>query len=192
MTVENLNFVLYVISNDFFISFGIYTFLYLSISIFIKKEILYKIDTEVCKLMVFSGILYLSIQFAAIFIYIANDENRIYLLNRMFGKYWIGFWLQPLFWIGMTQLLRFKSIQKNWALRLFFSFFFIFSFEKIVIITISLHRDYLPGSWTIYSESDFFPGSFWLNLIVKIIVFLLFAGIFYFIKKMILNFRTKN
>lgn len=61
MTVENLNFVLYVISNDFFISFGIYTFLYLSISIFIKKEILYKIDTEVCKLMVFSGILYLSI-----------------------------------------------------------------------------------------------------------------------------------
>ncbi len=192
MTIENLNSILYIISNDVFISFGIYTVLFLLISIFIKKETLNKIDTEVCRLMIFSGILYLSIWFAAIFISFANEVNRTYLLNRMLGKYWIGFWLQPLFWVGMTQLLRFKRIRKNWALRLLFCFFFIFSFEKIVIITTSFHRDYLPSSWTIYSDLDLFPGSFWLNLIVKIIIILLFTGIFYVIQKMILNFRTKH
>lgn len=192
MTIENLNSILYIISNDVFISFGIYTVLFLLISIFIKKETLNKIDTEVCRLMIFSGILYLSIWFAAIFISFANEVNRTYLLNRMLGKYCIGFWLQPLFWIVMTQLLRIKKIQKNWILRLLFSFFFIFSFEKTVIITTSFHRDYLPSSWTIYSDLDLFPGSFWLNLIVKIIIILLFTGIFYVIQRMILNFRTKH
>lgn len=190
--IENFNFVLYVITNDFFISFGIYTVLYLLISIFTKKEILYKLDDEVCKLIIFLGIIYFIVWTIAIFISFTNDESRTYLLNRMFGKYWIGFWLQPLFWSGMTQLLRFKKIQKNWFFRIFFSFFFIFSFEKIVIITTSLHRDYLPSSWTMYSDLDFLPDYFWINLILKIILFLLFAGIFYFIRNMILNFRTKK
>lgn len=191
MTIENLNFTLYIISNDFFISFGIYSILYLIISIFTKKEILYKIDNEVCRLIIFIGIIYFLVWFSAIIVSFTIEESRTYLLNRMFGKYWIGFWLQPLFWIGMTQLLRLKKIQKNWFFRIFFSFFFIFSFEKIVIITTSLHRDYLPSSWTMYSDLDFFPDYFWLNLILKISIFLLFAGTFYFIRKMIFNFRTK-
>lgn len=190
--IENFNFVLYVITNDFFISFGIYTVLYLLISIFTKKEILYKLDDEVCKLIIFLGIIYFIVWTIAIFISFTNDESRTYLLNRMFGKYWIGFWLQPLFWIGMTQLLRIKKIQKNWVFRIFFSSFFIFSFEKIVIITTSLHRDYLPSSWKMYSDLDFLPDYFLINLILKIILFLLFAGTFYFLRKMILNFRKKN
>lgn len=192
MTIENLNFILYIISNDFFELFGIYTCSYLFISIFKKNEILYRTDNEVCKLIIFVGILYFLAWITAIFVSLINEESRTHLLNRMFGKYWIGFWLQPLFWIVMTQLLRIKKIQKNWILRLLFSFFFIFSLEKIVIITTLLHRDYLPSSWTMYSDLDFFPDYFWLNLIFKIIVFLLFAGIFYVIRKTILNFRTRK
>lgn len=190
--VQNLNYLLFIISNDFFISFGIYSILYLLFSIFSKKEILYKIDNEVCKLIIFLGIIYFVIWTIAIFISLADLESRSYLLNRMFGKYWIGFWLQPLFWIGMTQLLRIKKIQKNWVFRILFSFFFILSFEKIVIITTSLHRDYLPSSWKMYSDLDFLPDYFWLYLILKITFFLLFVALFYFIRKMIFYFQTKN
>ncbi|GEM_PF-860793 len=158
--IQNLNYLLFIISNDFFISFGIYSILYLILSIFTKKEILYKIDDEVCRLIIFLGIIYFLIWFAAIIISFTIEESRTYLLNRMFGKYCIGFWLQPLFWIGMTQLLRIKKIQKNWLFRILFSFFFIFSFEKIVIIITSFHRDYLPSAWTMYSDLDFLPDYF--------------------------------
>lgn len=190
--IENFNFVLYVISNDFFISFGIYTVLYLLISIFTKKEILYKLDDEVCKLIIFIGIIYFLVWTTAIFISFSNIESRTFLLNRMFGKYWIGFWLQPIIWIAMTQLLRFKMIQKNWFCRLLFSFFFIFSFERIVIFTVIFHRDYLPSSWTMYSYSDLLPDYFWLNLFLKIILFLVFVRLFFFLRKMIFSYFKKE
>ena len=190
--IENFNFTLYVISNDFFITFGIYSVSYLLISIFTKKEILYKLDDEVCKLIIFIGIIYFLVWTTAIFISFSNNESRTSLINRIFGKYWIGFWLQPIIWIAMTQLLIFKKIQKNWFLRLLFSFFFIFSFERIVIITTTLHRDYLPSSWTMYSDSDLLPDYFCLNLILKIILFFVFVGMFFFLRKMIFNYFKKE
>jgi len=84
--IQNLNDLLFIISNDFFNSFGIYSILFLILSIFIKKKILYKTDNEVCKLNIFLGIIYFVVWTIAVFISLVNEESRTYLLNRMFGK----------------------------------------------------------------------------------------------------------
>jgi len=70
----------------------------------------------------------------------------------MFGKYWFGYWVQPLLWVSLTQLLRIKTIRKNVLLRILFSFLLIFSIEKYVIMMVAFHRDYLPSSWTMYND----------------------------------------
>ncbi|MFK7050986.1 hypothetical protein V3Q77_13990 [Flavobacterium davisii] len=48
----------------------------------------------------------------------------------------------------------------------------------MVIIITSFHRDYLPSSWTMYSDLDFYPSNYFLALLLKIMVFLVFVGIF--------------
>ncbi|TPG37864.1 hypothetical protein EAH81_18225 [Flavobacterium pectinovorum] len=107
----------------------------------------------------------------------------------MFGKYWFSFWLQPLLWILISQLLRFKFIRKNILLRLLFSILFIFSIEKLVIIFTSFHRDCLPSSWTMNNDLSIYPSNLLLELLMKITVFLLFVGIFFLINQKINNYK---
>ncbi|CAM4036556.1 hypothetical protein ACFFVF_18375 [Flavobacterium jumunjinense] len=114
------------------------------------------------------------------------------MLNRMFGKYWFGFWLQPIVWFLITQLLRIKRVAKNVFLRIIFSFLLIISFEKYVIIITSFHRDYLPSTWTMYNDLEIYPSNLFLALLVKIIMFLLFVGIYYSITNKFKKKKCKN
>lgn len=109
----------------------------------------------------------------------------------MFGKYWFGYWVQPLLWISITQLLRIKAIKKNIILRILFSILLIHSIERIIIIITSFHRDYLPSSWTMYSDFQLYPSNIMLSLLLKIILFLTFVGIFHLINKKIKSFKNK-
>ncbi|APT23263.1 hypothetical protein BU993_11910 [Flavobacterium columnare] len=52
------------------------------------------------------------------------------------------------------------------------------SIERMVIIITSFHRDYLPSSWTMYNDLDIYPSNYFLTLLLKIMVFLVFVGIF--------------
>lgn len=192
---EKIIFTLHLINQDFFTAFGLFTILYLFLSIFIKKEILYQIDEEANKFISFIGILYLIIWIIGIVVEfnILNEEDKISMLNRIFGKYWFGFWIQPLLWVAITQLLRFKKIRKNILLRLLFSLLLILSIERMVIIYTTFHRDYLPSSWTIYNELDIYPSNFILSTLMKFCIFLIFVGIFHFLSDRIkrLKFRKE-
>lgn len=179
---------------DFFTAFGLFTFIYLILKIFIKKPILNQVDNESNKFISLIGLIYLVLYSIGTIVelHLMNEEDKVLLLNRMFGKYWFGYWLQPLLWIIITQLLRFKNIRTNIFLRILFGFLFIFSIEKLVILIITFHRDYLPSSWTMYTDLDFYPSNLILALLLKITVFLFFVFIFKRIRLVINKIRPKQ
>ncbi|KOP38381.1 hypothetical protein DBB36_17310 [Flavobacterium sp. WLB] len=181
---ENILLLLQIITVDFFTAFGLYSILFLIVSIFIKKPILYKIDEEAVKFISLAGVIYFTVWIIGIFVFYAesNPEEKSAMLNRMFGEYWFGIWSQPILWFALTQLLRFKKVSKNALFRIVFSFLLIVSIERFMIFIITLHRDYLPSSWTMYRDLDIYPSNFFLALLMKIMVFLLFVGIYYLVK----------
>lgn len=190
--IERILFNLELAFIDLFTSYGLMTILILILSIFIKKDIVKKIDEYSNRLISFIGILYSIVWIIIILIELNNidPESRIELINRMFGKYWFGFWLQPLLWFSLSQLLRFKSVQKNVLLRLIFSFLFIFSIEKMIMIIVSFHRDYLPSSWTMYSS--IYPSNIFLELLLRISIFLILIGVYTIIDKKFNNWKTSK
>lgn len=184
---ENILLLLQIITVDFFTAFGLYTFLFLIVSIVSRKPIIKKIDEEANGFIALAGVIYFTVWIIGIFVFYAdsNIEEQTSMLSRMFGKYWFGYWVQPILWVSLTQLLRIRTIRKNVLLRILFSFLLIFSIEKYVIMMVTFHRDYLPSSWTMYSDLDIYPSNFFLMLLAKIIMFLLFVGIYFLIKSRI-------
>ncbi|WP_298141371.1 hypothetical protein [Flavobacterium sp.] len=191
--IEKVLFTLQLIQIDFFTGFGLFTILYFLFRIFIRNPFIKKIDEESNRFISFIGIVYLILWFIGIIVelYFLNDEDRSMLLSRMFGKYWFGYWIQPLLWALITQLLRFKTIRKNIILRILFSILLMISIERMIIIITSFHRDYLPSSWEMYNEIGFYPSNFVLSLFLKIIVFLVFVGIFYSINKKLKSLKLR-
>lgn len=182
---ENILLLLQIITIDFFTAFGIYTILFLIVSLFVKKPQLYIVDQEAVHLISFVGILYFLVWLIGIFVFYAesNSDDQTQMINRMFGKYWFGFWLQPILWFTLTQLLRFKKVKKNAILRVIISFLLIVSIERFIILLTTFHRDYLPSTWTMYNDIGIYPSNFFLSLVMKVMLFLLFVGIYYFVKK---------
>lgn len=184
MTLEIL-YNLSLIFQDFFTAFGLVTILFFILSIFFKKQEINKIDEASIKFISFIGILYLMTWIVRIVaeLNIINEEDKDSMLNEMFGKYWFGFWLQPILWFIITQVLRFEKIRRNTLLRILFSILLIVSIERMVIISTSFHRDYLPSSWTMSNELSFYPSNLILALIIKVIIFLIFVTAFRMINK---------
>jgi len=168
---------------DFFTAFGLYTFLFLILSIFIKKAIFYNFDEQAKKFLSFVGVLYIIFWFLETIVYYieCNPVEKNEMIERMFGKYWFGIWIQPLLWFVLSQIFRIKLFSKNIVIRIIVSFFLIISIERLVIIIRSFHRDYLPSSWTMYRQLDIYPSNFILSIIMKILIFMLFVGLYTYI-----------
>ncbi|NMH29309.1 hypothetical protein [Flavobacterium silvaticum] len=182
--MENLTFTLQVITVDFFLAYGLYSLLYLACRIFITNPILEKIDVESTKLISLIGIVYGVLWLIGLGIILTSSaEQDLYdVKNRIFGKYWFGYWIQPFLWILITQLLRFIKIRRNILSRLTAAFFLMLSIERIIIIITSLHRDYLPSSWTMYSDAGIYPSNFFLGMLMKVFLFLFFVASYYYLK----------
>jgi molybdopterin-containing oxidoreductase family membrane subunit len=191
---ENIISILKTLTVDFFTAFGLYSFLFLISSIFIKKATFYKFDEEAKKFISFVGFLYIILWFLGVFVYYieSSPEERTGMINRMFGKYWFGIWIQPIFWFLLSQIFRIKLFSKNILIRIFASFFLIFSIERLVIISTSLHRDYLPSSWTMYSDLGIYSSFFILSILLKILFFMLFVWLFTFIANKINQLRNNK
>lgn len=168
---------------DFFTAFGLYTFLFLILSIFIKKAIFYNFDEQAKKFLSFVGVLYIIFWFLGTIVYYiqCNPVEKNEMIERMFGKYWFGIWIQPLLWFVLSQIFRIKLFSKNIVIRIIVSFFLMISIERLVIIISSFHRDYLPSSWTMYRQLDIYPSNFILSIIMKILIFMLFVGLYTYI-----------
>ncbi|MBI2193405.1 MAG: polysulfide reductase NrfD [Planctomycetes bacterium] len=100
--------------------------------------------------------------------YSANPYERFAFLNRAAGPYGWAFAIMIACNVAVPQLLWFRGIRTSPALLFPISILINLGmwFERFVIITTSLHRDYLPSSWSLYAptyvEVGTFVGSFGL------------------------------
>ena len=190
----NIFFNLELLILDFFTAFGLYSFLFLILSIFIKKIAFYQFDNQAKNFISFVGVLYIIFWVSGTIVYYidCNPVEKSVMIDRMFGKYWFGIWIQPLFWFALSQIFRIKFLSKNILIRIFASFFLIFSIERLIIIISSFHRDYLPSSWTMYRQLDIYPSNFILSILMKIFIFILFVGLYTFITKKINQLRNNK
>ncbi|OOV25048.1 hypothetical protein BXU11_15980 [Flavobacterium sp. LM5] len=179
---ENIWDFLNIIYVDFFIGFGLYSILYLIVSLFIKnKAKINFVDKIATNLVVFAGIIYFTSWIIGIYFTFQEitEEEKQSVLNRMFGKYWFGYWLQPILWIFTTQILRIDKIRDSKILRFIFSLIFILSIERFIIILTSIHRDYIGTSFEM-EIFTFLNVEYVYQILIKIIMYLLFAVILHF------------
>ncbi len=76
-------------------------------------------------------------------------------VNRMFGPYWWAYWMMMSCNVISPQLFWFKKLRTN--IVVIFTLSIVVNvgmwFERFVIIVTSLHRDYLPSSWTYFTPT---------------------------------------
>ena len=159
-----IDFILDFIRVDLLIGFGWYSlFAFILIWCNFNKEFLLKFDKSACQMIVWLGILFFVLWFGSIvadYFFIMNENERLEFTQRLYGSYSFGIWLQPLFWLLLTQLLRFDNVRKFLLLRIIISIPFFLTFERLVIIFASYHSDYLPSSW--------YYGFTWMELLISI------------------------
>lgn len=101
-------------------------------------------------------------------------------LNRATGPYWWAYWSMMTCNVITPQLFWFKKIRKNFTATFIISIFVNIGmwFERFVIIVTSLHRDYLPSSWTMFHPSFVDIGIFLGTIGIFFTFFLIFARTF--------------
>ncbi|HEX4887701.1 MAG TPA: NrfD/PsrC family molybdoenzyme membrane anchor subunit [Luteibaculaceae bacterium] len=101
-------------------------------------------------------------------------------INRFSGPYWWSYWSMMTCNVISPQLFWVKKWRRN------LSFTFVMSivvnigmwFERFVIIVTSIHRDYLPSSWTMFYPTWVDIGVFVGTIGIFFTLFLLFARFF--------------
>jgi len=178
------------IIDSLLVGFGIYSIIFCLFRVILEKrgsQLILNIDKLASIVFAIGGLLFFGqILFNLIGSYTsAIDELEKYsLLNRMFGPYWFVYWLQPILYLISTQILWIKRVRLNRLLRFLIGLLMLISFEKLIIMITSLHRDYLPSLWIT-------PVSIILiNWTTYMGIFVLIVGCVYLIEQKILNRKT--
>lgn len=112
--------------------------------------------------------------------YSGVEYEQYAFINRATGPYWWAYWSMISCNVITPQLMWFKKIRVSPVATFIISIFVNIGmwFERFVIIVTSLHRDYLPSSWVMFSptwvEVSIFIGSIGLFFTL----FLLFIRFF--------------
>ncbi|WP_203294458.1 NrfD/PsrC family molybdoenzyme membrane anchor subunit [Luteirhabdus pelagi] len=112
--------------------------------------------------------------------YSGVEYEQYAFLNRATGPYWWAYWSMMTCNVFSPQFMWFKKLRTS----IMFSFFISIVvnigmwFERFVIIVTSLHRDYLPSSWTMFSPSFVDIGIFIGTIGFFFVLFLLYARTF--------------
>jgi molybdopterin-containing oxidoreductase family membrane subunit len=112
--------------------------------------------------------------------YSGVEYEQYAFLNRATGPYWWAYWSMMTCNVFSPQFMWFKKLRTS----IMFSFFISIVvnigmwFERFVIIVTSLHRDYLPSSWTMFSPTFVDIGIFIGTLGFFFVLFLLYARSF--------------
>ncbi len=100
--------------------------------------------------------------------------ERYAFVNRAFGPYWWAYWIMMTCNVITPQLFWIKKIRRSLVATFIISIFVNIGmwFERFVIIVTSLHRDFLPSSWSMYSPT-------WVEVGVYVGTFGLFFTMFF-------------
>jgi len=124
------------------------------------------------------GVAYLTELFIAW--YSGVEYEQYAFLNRATGPYWWAYWAMMTCNVFSPQFMWFKKLRTS----IMFSFFISIIvnigmwFERFVIIVTSIHRDYLPSSWTMFSPTFVDIGIFIGTIGFFFVLFLLYARTF--------------
>ncbi|HEY4799574.1 MAG TPA: NrfD/PsrC family molybdoenzyme membrane anchor subunit, partial [Bacteroidia bacterium] len=101
-------------------------------------------------------------------------------INRFSGPYWWAYWSMMTCNVISPQLFWFKKIRTNLIATFILSIVVNTGmwFERFVIIVTSIHRDYLPSSWTMYSPTWIEVGIFIGTIGFFFTAFLTFSRVF--------------
>ncbi|MGY0393516.1 NrfD/PsrC family molybdoenzyme membrane anchor subunit [Bizionia sp. KMM 8389] len=124
------------------------------------------------------GVAYITELFVAW--YSGVEYEQYAFLNRATGPYWWAYLCMMSFNVFSPQFMWFKKLRTS----IMFSFFISIVvnvgmwFERFVIIVTSLHRDYLPSSWTMFSPTFVDIGIFIGTIGFFFVLFLLYSRTF--------------
>ena len=174
---------------DLFYTLGFYSIIYFITTRFIKDEtLLNKFDGFAIIAIIYGGVIWFGLLIIGTFLWyfeLDDEVNKIDYLDRIFySTYSFYYWGQYIYWFILTQLFRLKKISKNLILRILISFLFVLTFERIIILITTIHRDYLPSSWSIHNEFSFVTNNLILNLIIKLLTFIVLV--------LIINYSSKK
>jgi molybdopterin-containing oxidoreductase family membrane subunit len=97
--------------------------------------------------------------------------------NRMFGPYWWAYWSMMSCNVISPQLFWSRKLRRSIATSFIISIVVNIGmwFERFVIIVSSLHRDFLPSSWAMFSPTMYDIGDYIFSFGLFFTLFFLFA-----------------
>ncbi|NTX00822.1 NrfD/PsrC family molybdoenzyme membrane anchor subunit [Myxococcus sp. CA040A] len=111
--------------------------------------------------------------------YSGNPYERFAFMNRAFGPYAWAYWIMVTCNVVSPHLFWFKKIRTSPAA--IFALSLVINvgmwFERFVIIVTSLHRDFLPSSWSMYTPTMVEVGTFIGTFGLFFTLFLLFVRV---------------
>lgn len=109
--------------------------------------------------------------------YSGSIWERYIFINRAFGPYGWSYWIMFSCNVISPHLFWFKKIRTSMVATFIMSIFVNIGmwFERFVIIVTSLHRDYLPSSWAMYTPTYIELGEFVGSLGLFFFLYLLFV-----------------
>ena len=112
--------------------------------------------------------------------YSGVEFEQYAFLNRATGPYWWAYAIMMTCNVLTPQLYWFSSIRKSFIATFILSIFVNIGmwFERFVIIVTSLHRDYLPSAWTMFSPTFIDIGIFLGTIGFFFTLFLLYSRTF--------------
>ncbi len=112
--------------------------------------------------------------------YSGVEYEQYAFLNRATGPYWWAYWSMMICNVLSPQLMWFKKLRTNLMFTFFISVVVNIGmwFERFVIIVTSLHRDFLPSSWSMFSPTFVDVGIFIGTVGFFFSLFLLYARTF--------------
>lgn len=124
------------------------------------------------------GIAYITELFVAW--YSGVEYEQYAFINRATGPYWWAYWSMMTCNVISPQLFWFKKIRTNIAATFILSIIVNIGmwFERFVIIVTSVHRDYVPSSWAMFSPTFYDVGEYLFTFGLFFTAFFLFAKFF--------------
>jgi len=112
--------------------------------------------------------------------YSGVEYEQYAFINRATGPYWWSYAIMMTCNVVTPQLFWFKKIRQSFVASFVISIFVNIGmwFERFVIIVTSLHRDYLPSSWTMFHPTFIDIGLYIGTIGIFFTLFLLFARAF--------------
>lgn len=187
---KGLAFLLYLIGVNLIAGFAAYSLGLAVIKMFTRLEkASLAFDRKASGLAIYLGLLHFFIWLLFVMLnYVdASPEDQARLLSRLRGPYWYGVWLQAFICLLLSQGLRIPLLRRNILYRILFGLSYIFTVERLVILTTSLHKDYYtPSTFALLD-----PWLILLSFLIKGLFFFLICAIILFLGRFLNHKKHK-